>query len=100
MRTWFITGVSRGLGEAIAARVLEARSNDGARAPDTYRPRTSPGVYVPTEATWAPQWPGVKPFAVRDVTAVVVIHELRIYPHGAYCKRSGGAYAAPSRRRL
>jgi hypothetical protein len=56
------------LGEAIAAKVLEARANDGARAPDTYRPRTSPGVYVPTESTWAPQWPGVRPFALTSAS--------------------------------
>lgn len=54
------------LGEAVAAKVLEARANDGARAPDTYRPRTSPGVYIPTAPTWAPQWPGVKPFAMTS----------------------------------
>lgn len=54
------------LGEAVAAKVLEARANDGVRAPDTYRPRTSPGVYIPTAPTWAPQWPGVKPFAMTS----------------------------------
>jgi hypothetical protein len=56
------------LGEAVAAKVLEARDNDGARAPDTYRPRTSPGVYVPTAPTLAPQWPGVKPFALTSAS--------------------------------
>ena len=56
------------LGEAIAAKVLEVRQNDGAKAPDTYRPRTSPGVYVPTAPTWAPQWPGVKPFAMTSAS--------------------------------
>ena len=35
------------LGEAVAAKVLEERANDGADAPDAYRPRTTPGVYVP-----------------------------------------------------
>jgi hypothetical protein len=54
------------LGEAVAAKVLEARANDGARAPDTYRPRTTAGVYIPTAPTWAPQWPGVKPFAMTS----------------------------------
>jgi hypothetical protein len=56
------------LGEAVAAKVLEARADDGARAPDTYRPRTTPGVYVPTVATWAPQWPSVKPFALTSAS--------------------------------
>ncbi len=52
------------LGEAVAARVLEARKNDGADAPDAYRPRTTPGVYVPTAITVGSMWPDVKPFAI------------------------------------
>ena len=56
------------LGEAVAIRILEARANDGARAPDSYRPRTTAGVYVPTAPTWASQWPGVKPFALTSAS--------------------------------
>jgi hypothetical protein len=52
------------LGEAVATRVLEARENDGSSAPDAYRPRTTPGVYVPTPITAASMWPNVKPFAM------------------------------------
>jgi hypothetical protein len=52
------------LGEAVAAKVLEARANDGSDAPDAYRPRTTPGVYVPTAITLASMWPNVKPFAI------------------------------------
>ncbi len=52
------------LGEAVAAKVLEARANDGSDAPDAYRPRTTPGVYVPTPITAASMWPNVKPFAM------------------------------------
>jgi hypothetical protein len=52
------------LGEAVAAKMLEARADDGSNAPDTYRPRTTPGVYVPTIPTATPQWPNVKPFAL------------------------------------
>jgi hypothetical protein len=52
------------LGEAVAAKVLEARANDGSGAPDDYRPRTSPGVYVPTAHTLAPMWPNLKPFVM------------------------------------
>src|SRR5450631_1938515 len=51
------------LGEAVAARVLEARANDGHDAVDDYRPRTTPGVYVPTSITAASTWSKVKPFA-------------------------------------
>ncbi|HUI95412.1 MAG TPA: vanadium-dependent haloperoxidase [Xanthobacteraceae bacterium] len=56
------------LGEAVAAKVLEARANDGAKAPDSYRPRTTPGIYVPTVPTAVPQWPGVKPFAMTSAS--------------------------------
>jgi hypothetical protein len=56
------------LGEAVAAKILEARANDGANAPDTYRPRTQPGVYVQTMPTAVPQWPGVKPFGLRSAS--------------------------------
>ena len=54
------------LGETIAAKILEARAKDGSSVPDTYRPRTTAGVYVPTVPTLAPQWPGVKPFAMTS----------------------------------
>jgi hypothetical protein len=54
------------LGEAVAAKVLEARANDGSNAPDDYRPRTTPGVYVPTPIMRAPMWPRVKPFAMAS----------------------------------
>jgi hypothetical protein len=56
------------LGEAVAAKVLAARANDGTREPDTYRPRTTAGVYVPTAPTAAPQWPKVKPFALTNAS--------------------------------
>ena len=52
------------LGEAVAARVVAARANDGCYAPDDYRPRTAPGVYVPTAITAASMWPNMKPFAL------------------------------------
>jgi hypothetical protein len=56
------------LGEAVATKIMEERANDGARAPDTYRPRTTAGVYVPTVPTAAPQWPLVKPFALTSAS--------------------------------
>ena len=49
------------LGETVAAKVLEARANDGSGAPDAYRPRTTPGVYVPTPITINSMWPDMKP---------------------------------------
>lgn len=56
------------LGEAVAVKMLAARANDGANAPDVYRPRTTPGVYVPTVTPLATQWPGVKPFAMTTAS--------------------------------
>ncbi|HTP93653.1 MAG TPA: vanadium-dependent haloperoxidase [Xanthobacteraceae bacterium] len=56
------------LGEAIGAKMLEARANDGATAPDVYRPRTTPGVYVPTVLPLASHWPGVKPFVLTSAS--------------------------------
>ena len=52
------------LGESVAAKLLEARAHDGSNAPDAYRPRTSPGVYVPTAITLSSMWPDMKPFAM------------------------------------
>jgi PAP2 superfamily len=52
------------LGEAVAAKVLQARANDGANAADAYRPKTKPGVYVPTPITVASVWPDLVPFAL------------------------------------
>ena len=54
------------LGEAVAARILAARENDGCNEPDDYRPRTTPGVYVPTPITAASMWPKLKPFAMAS----------------------------------
>jgi len=54
------------LGEAIAAKVLAARADDGSDASDDYRPRTTPGVYVPTPIMRGPMWPTVKPFAMAS----------------------------------
>lgn len=56
------------LGEAIAAKVIEARTDDGCDAPDAYRPRTSPGVYVPTAITINSMWPDMKPFAITKAS--------------------------------
>ena len=53
------------LGAAVAAKILAARANHGANAADSYRPRTSPGVYVPTAAVMVGSaWPRMTPFAI------------------------------------
>ena len=56
------------LGEAVAAKIIEARANDGSDAPDDYRPRTAPGVYVPTAITLSSMWPNMKPFVIRSAS--------------------------------
>jgi hypothetical protein len=54
------------LGEQSALAMLEARANDGFSARDAYRPRTTPGVYVPTPITVGSQFPAVTPFAMTS----------------------------------
>jgi hypothetical protein len=52
------------IGEGAAAEVLAQRADDGAAAPESYRPRTTAGVYVPTTIPAATQWPQRKPWAM------------------------------------
>ncbi|WP_063614144.1 vanadium-dependent haloperoxidase [Bradyrhizobium sp. Cp5.3] len=54
------------IGETVAARVLEARADDGCDAPDAYRPKTKPGVYIPTPITVGSVWPKLKPFVIAS----------------------------------
>jgi PAP2 superfamily len=54
------------LGEAVAAKILAERARDGSDAPDSYRPMTQPGVYIPTAPTASPMWPNVTPFAMTS----------------------------------
>jgi PAP2 superfamily len=54
------------LGEAVAAQVLQARATDGATAPDSYRPKTTPGVWIPTPIAAASAWPNMRPFVLAS----------------------------------
>jgi len=54
------------LGQEVAAKILEAREKDGASVADAYRPRTRPGVYIPTPITVGSQFPNVTPFALAS----------------------------------
>jgi hypothetical protein len=54
------------LGEAVGARIVAERAKDGSDAPDGYRPKTKPGVYVPTPITASSMWPKVTPFAMTS----------------------------------
>jgi PAP2 superfamily len=54
------------LGEAVATNVVRERANDGANAPDDYRPRTMPGVYVPTPPMAGSMWANLKPWSMAS----------------------------------
>jgi hypothetical protein len=56
------------VGEAVSAQVLEARANDGAQAPDTYRSKSEVGVYVPTPSMVGSTWPNLKPFFLTSAS--------------------------------
>lgn len=53
-------------GEQASAAVLSWRAEVGATAPEAYRPRTTPGVYVPTAMPAASQWPQRKPWVLAS----------------------------------
>ena len=53
-------------GEAAAQAVLAARSNDGASTPESYRPFTKAGAYVPTSAVAVPTWGQRTPWLMAD----------------------------------
>jgi PAP2 superfamily len=53
------------LGKRVAERLVAARADDGANAPDAYRPKTQPGVYVPTAPTIGSTWPTLRPFVLE-----------------------------------
>ena len=54
------------VGEQAAAAVLAWRADDGAGAPERYRPATTAGVYVPTSMPAASQWPQRKPWVMTS----------------------------------
>ena len=54
------------LGEQIAATVFADRANDATNAPDTYRPVTSPGVWVPTTPPIFAHYAQAKPWGLKS----------------------------------
>jgi hypothetical protein len=54
------------VGERAAALVQELRYDDGSEKAESYRPATSPGVYVPTTIPVVPQWPQRKPWMLSS----------------------------------
>jgi hypothetical protein len=54
------------LGETVARRMVESRAADGATEVDSYRPKTTPGQYVPTATMVCSTWPTMRPFALAS----------------------------------
>jgi hypothetical protein len=54
------------LGERAASAVLAARANDGAVAPNAYRPTTAAGVYAPTMLPAVPHWGQRRPWVMSS----------------------------------
>ena len=54
------------VGEQAAAAVFAERANDASNAPDTYRPVTAPGVWIPTTPPIFPQYATVKPWGFKS----------------------------------
>ena len=54
------------LGEQVAAELLALRAKDGAEAPNTYRPYTTPSIYVSTVLPVGSNWGQVTPFALKE----------------------------------
>ena len=56
------------LGEKVAAMVYADRQNDATNLPDTYRPMTQPGVWVPTTPPLFPQYATAKPWGLTTAS--------------------------------
>ena len=53
------------VGEEVAAKVLAWRASDGANAPNTYRPVTTPGAYITTALPVGTQWVSMTPWVME-----------------------------------
>jgi hypothetical protein len=56
------------LGETVATAILAERQSDATSMPDTYRPLTTPGVWVPTTAPLFPQYATAKPWGMESAS--------------------------------
>ena len=54
------------VGQKAATAILALRADDAASMPDTYRPHTTAGVYVPTPLPAVTQWPQRKPWLMTS----------------------------------
>jgi hypothetical protein len=56
------------LGEKVAAAIFAERESDATNTPDTYRPLTTPGVWVPTTPPLFPQYATAKPWGIESAS--------------------------------
>jgi len=54
------------LGEQAASVIQADRATDATNAPDTYRPITTPGVWVPTQPPLFPQYAQARPWGMKS----------------------------------
>ena len=60
------TGIE--LGKKAAAEIIAVRANDGFNTPESYRPQTSPGVYVPTIVPIESTAAKITPWVMREAS--------------------------------
>ena len=58
------------IGEKCAAAVLADRASDGTSVPDTYRPITTPGVWIPTTPPLFAEYARAKPWVLKSADQV------------------------------
>jgi hypothetical protein len=56
------------IGEKVAAAVFADRQNDATNVPDTYRPMTQPGIWVPTTPPLFPQYATAKAWGLKSAS--------------------------------
>ena len=56
------------LGEKVAGAIFAERQSDATNTPDTYRPLTTPGVWVPTTPPLFPQYATAKPWGMDSAS--------------------------------
>ncbi|MBW8858059.1 MAG: vanadium-dependent haloperoxidase, partial [Bradyrhizobium sp.] len=56
------------LGEKVAGAIYAERQSDATNMPDTYRPLTTPGVWVPTTPPLFPQYATAKPWGMESAS--------------------------------
>ena len=58
------------IGEKCAAAVIADRASDGTNVPDTYRPITSPGVWIPTTPPLFAEYARAKPWVMKSADQI------------------------------